>query len=263
MIDDKILKNEEKAVFALRSLYKQYGYLPFKMSKFEEYDLYLKNKDFLVSDRIITFNDVSGKLLALKPDVTLSIIKNTRDVPGTKQKVFYNENVYRVSSGAAHFGEIMQSGLECIGDIDITDVFEVCYLAAASLNAVSKNFVLDVSHMGVLSAILDEVSDDPDTRRKAIALIGKKNKHELSALCESEVFINLHIGGSTHHRVLENPAEKACSLMLGHTVKALAVEGYRALVKLEHSRNSVHKSAFSRAVTADNRDKVAVVNSEI
>ena len=186
MIDDKILKNEEKAVFALRSLYKQYGYLPFKMSKFEEYDLYLKNKDFLVSDRIITFNDVSGKLLALKPDVTLSIIKNTRDVPGTKQKVFYNENVYRVSSGAAHFGEIMQSGLECIGDIDITDVFEVCYLAAASLNAVSKNFVLDVSHMGVLSAILDEVSDDPDTRRKAIALIGKKNKHELSALCESE-----------------------------------------------------------------------------
>ena len=119
MIDDKILKNEEKAVFALRSLYKRYGYLPFKMSKFEEYDLYLKNKDFLVSDRVITFNDVSGKLLALKPDVTLSIIKNTRDMPGVKQKVYYNENVYRVSSDTGHFGEIMQAGLECIGDMTL------------------------------------------------------------------------------------------------------------------------------------------------
>ena len=73
MFDEKILKNEEKAIFALRSLYKSYGYLPFKMSKFEEYDLYATNKDFLVSDRVITFNDTDGKLLALKPDVTLSI----------------------------------------------------------------------------------------------------------------------------------------------------------------------------------------------
>ena len=67
------LKPEERAVFVLRSLYRGYGYLPFKMSKFEEYDLYVRNKDFLVSDRIITFTDVGGKLLALKPDVTLSI----------------------------------------------------------------------------------------------------------------------------------------------------------------------------------------------
>ena len=94
MIEEAILKNEEKAVFKLRSLYKKYGYMPFKMSKFEEYDLYVRNKDFLISDRVITFNDTNGKLLALKPDVTLSIIKNGEDEVGVKQKVYYNENVY-------------------------------------------------------------------------------------------------------------------------------------------------------------------------
>ena len=57
MLDTKILKNEEKAVFALRKLYRQYGYLPYKMSKFESYEYYIQNKDFLVSDRFITFND--------------------------------------------------------------------------------------------------------------------------------------------------------------------------------------------------------------
>ncbi|MBQ5649696.1 MAG: ATP phosphoribosyltransferase regulatory subunit, partial [Clostridia bacterium] len=96
-----ILKNDEKAVYALRTLFRQYGYLPFKMSKFEEYDLYVKNKDFLVSDKVITFSDTNGKLMALKPDVTLSIIKNGEDEAGCKQKVYYNENVYRVS-GSTH-----------------------------------------------------------------------------------------------------------------------------------------------------------------
>ena len=45
---DLTLKNEEKAVFALRSLYSRYGYSQYKMRKFEEYDLYVKNKDFLI-----------------------------------------------------------------------------------------------------------------------------------------------------------------------------------------------------------------------
>ena len=38
---------------ALRSLYSRYGYSRYKMNKFEEYDLYAKNKDFLISDSVI------------------------------------------------------------------------------------------------------------------------------------------------------------------------------------------------------------------
>ena len=185
IIDDKLLKNEERAILSLRGLYKNYGYLPFKMSKFEEYDLYLRNKDFLVSDRVITFNDAGGRLLALKPDVTLSIIKNTATTPGVKQKVYYNENVYRVSSGTGQFKEIMQTGLECIGDLDVSDVFEVVYLAARSLADISADFVLDISHMGVLSDILDVVSTDTAFKKAATALISEKNKHELRTLAEN------------------------------------------------------------------------------
>ena len=50
MFNEKILKSDERAIFTLRNMYKHYGYLPFKMSKFEEYDLYVRNKDFLVSE---------------------------------------------------------------------------------------------------------------------------------------------------------------------------------------------------------------------
>ena len=106
-MSETILKEEERVAFALRSLYRRYGYLPYKMNKFETYDLYASNKDFLVGDGVITFNDTDGKLLALKPDVTLSIIKNTAENTG-KQKVYYNENVYRISGETKQFKEIMQ-----------------------------------------------------------------------------------------------------------------------------------------------------------
>ena len=74
------LKDDEWAIFRLRMLYRQYGYTYYKMSKFEEYDLYVRNKSFLGSDNILTFTGTDGKLMALKPDVTLSIIKNTKGI---------------------------------------------------------------------------------------------------------------------------------------------------------------------------------------
>ena len=143
MLDETLLKGEERAMLALRSLYRSYGYRPFRMSRFEEYEFYMRNKDYLESGRIITFTDTDGKLMALKPDVTLSIIKNGEDEPGCRQKVYYDESVFRVPAGGQQFREIRQAGLECIGDICLYDVYEVLLLAAESLGALSDRFVLD------------------------------------------------------------------------------------------------------------------------
>ena len=182
-MDKSILKNEERAVFALRGLYRSHGYRPYKMNKFEEYDLYVRNKDFLVSDGVITFTDKTGRLLAMKPDVTLSIIKNFRGAPGQAQKLYYDEHVYRVPQGTDSFQEIPQAGLECMGDLDSYAVGEVVLLAAESLRTISENFVLDLSHMGFVSALMDRAGLPPRFRREALRCIGEKNSHELSALC--------------------------------------------------------------------------------
>ncbi len=85
-INSKLMKSDERATFELRALYQQYGYTQFKMGKFEEYELYVRNKDFIASDSIITFNDAGGKLMALKPDLTLSIVKNYHHVPDMLRK---------------------------------------------------------------------------------------------------------------------------------------------------------------------------------
>lgn len=184
-MDDYLLKNEEKAVFALRELYRSYGYLPYKMSKFEAYDLYVQNKDFLVGDEILTFTDTTGKLLALKPDVTLSIIKNGEDEDGCKQKVCYDEHVYRVSGSTHQFKEIMQTGIECIGEIGAYDRYEVILLAAESLDRIAHDFVLEVSHLGILASLLDAFDVRELSRRAIGQAIAAKAPHELRRVCES------------------------------------------------------------------------------
>ena len=185
-IGDSVLRSDEKAVFRLRDLYGKYGYSQYKMSKFEEYDLYVRNKNFLISDHIITFNDQSGKLMALKPDVTLSIVKNTKDVSGYVNKVYYNENVYRVQKGSDSFKEIMQVGLECVGEIDRYCLSEVLSLALESLKQISDDFVLDVSHLGVLSAVLDTMNVSEEARGKLLHCVGEKNTHGIDSICASE-----------------------------------------------------------------------------
>lgn len=175
---------QERVAYSLRDLYGRYGYTQYKMSKFEEYDLYARNKDFLISEQVITFTDLSGKLMALKPDVTLSIVKNSKDTAAV-QKLYYHENVYRVTKGAQGFREIQQMGLECLGPIDGYCLSEVLLLAAKSLQAISTDAVLDISHLGLLEELLESIQFPGDHRAALLKAIGEKNPHELRAVCQA------------------------------------------------------------------------------
>ncbi len=174
---------ERELLVSLEKLYRSFGFMPYKMSRFEEYDLYVKNKDFLLSDQVITFSDRSGRLLALKPDVTLSIIKNAPEAPGRVEKVFYSENVYRADKGTGSFREIMQMGLECVGDISLGEVCEVVLLAARSLSQISDRFILDLSHMGLVQALLMDAGLEEKQMPAALDCLRRKSAHELMELC--------------------------------------------------------------------------------
>lgn len=180
-IDETLLKSDEKAVFALRSLYSRFGYSRFKMSKFEEYDLYVKNKDFLVSDGIITFTDTNGHLKALKPDVTLSIINNIKD-ESTIRKLYYDENVYRISGSTHTYKEITQTGLECIGNIGLLEICEVLSLAAKSLETVAENGIMELSHVGIIEAAFSEAGVPSKLYPRFISCINRKSNDDMLML---------------------------------------------------------------------------------
>lgn len=179
-----IRRPDERAGLLLRELYHQHGYQLYRMSKFEPYDLYARNRSFLVSENILTFTDTDGRLMALKPDVTLSIIKNIQPDRQTPEKVYYHENVYRTSPAAAGYREIMQTGLECIGSLDPAAMGEVVALAAESLALLSDEYLLDLGHVGLVSGLLAEQEGlEERVRTELLAELGRKNAPAIRALC--------------------------------------------------------------------------------
>lgn len=189
----KFLSKNEKAVYKLRELYENMGYEKYKMSKFEEYDLYAENKSFLKSENVIAFTDLSGKLMALKPDVTLSIAKNSLHSREAYHKVYYTENVYRSDIGAAQYKEIMQVGLEYIGEVDAYIMLEVMSLAAKSLETVSEDYIMDISHMGFIEGLFDGAGVRESKRAKFVDAISKKDYAGVMALCEKEEISDIFV----------------------------------------------------------------------
>ncbi len=178
------LTPEETAALKLRGLYETYGYTFYRMGRFEEYDFYADKKDFLASKSILTFTDVNGRLMALRPDVTLSVIKHAG-----AGKFYYDEKVYRVPRNAGTFREIAQTGIERIGHLSPEDISEVIELAILSLSAVSggRRSMIDVADAGIISSLLPE----GETRAGLLKCLAGKDISGLLALAAPDELAGL------------------------------------------------------------------------
>ena len=145
-----LLQPKERASFGLRALYEAAGCRKYHMGQFEEYALYQENQSFLPSRQVITFTDLDGRLLALKPDVTLSIAKSAQPAPGETKRFYYSENVYRPAAESHTFKEIAQMGVEFIGRAGEAETGQAVALAARSLAWLSESmgpaWRLEVGH---------------------------------------------------------------------------------------------------------------------
>ncbi len=119
------LTNSEQIALHLQDMYHKFGYSKYKMSRFEEYSFYMEQEHFLSDSRILTFSGQNGKLMALKPDVTISIVKNFLKKPGNNHKVYYNESVFRIPAGGDEFKEVQQLGVEFLGELDSFQTLEI------------------------------------------------------------------------------------------------------------------------------------------
>lgn len=182
MLDNKLNLCEQIPAF-LSALYSKFGYALYKTCGFEEYDSLMPYRDFLGSSQIITFTGVGGRLLALKPDITMSIIKDTADEEGRADKYFYTENVYRVPAGGDEYKEILQIGLECIGDVSDYDRAEVLTLAARTLGATGRDYIIDISCMSLVGCVLDSLGLDGRAREEAVEALKSKNTGALTRIC--------------------------------------------------------------------------------
>lgn len=241
------LYKDEITVMKLRRLYESKGFSKFRMSKFESYDFYAKNRDFLVGNRIITFSDLNGKLMALKPDVTLSIVKNA-DASLSRRKLYYTENVYRESKDVHEFKEIFQVGLEVLGSIDLFETVEIITLAIKSLLEIDKNAVLELSHMGYVQGLIDSLPCGADASNEIRRLISEKNSHDLMRLAEKYSLPDKSIKSAGEMMAPRKTNDETLSFAKSNAVNSKMKE---AAEELEMIYNILKKSGLQNYVRID------------
>jgi ATP phosphoribosyltransferase regulatory subunit len=183
----KLLRRDERMTLALRGLYERYGYKKFRMNRFEAYDFYAEYRDFLNNGQVLTFSGLDGRLMALRPDVTLSIAKKIKAESPDTERLYYTEPVYRPARYASEYRETYQVGIEYIcGEMPYAGV-ELVLLAVQSLRLISRDAVLDLSHTGFIGGLLAGLPVDEPVRRAIRSCIEAKNTHELSGIAPANL----------------------------------------------------------------------------
>lgn len=181
------LINENSIVSNLINIYERFGFKKIKLSKFEDYNLYNNNKDFLQTEHILTFMNLNGNLKSLRPDVTLSIVKKVlKDNEKETQKIYYIEDIYKIVSN--EYEEIPQVGVEIIGKLNNYSNLEIISMAIESLKSINKNYILEISNIDFISAIFDEINLEENLKIEILNNIYLKNKHDLEKLLNKNVY---------------------------------------------------------------------------
>lgn len=221
------MTEEEKLILRLRGLWKEEGYTSEKVSAAEEYDFYVRNKEFLSGRGIITFTDRNGTLMALKSDVTLSLIRKMKDTD-TIRRVMYNEKIYRIPEFSSSFREIDQTGLECMGPLTLDNVVEVVSLALKSLGTIGGRCCLTLSHMGIINSLLDGLEEEK--RNEIISLLKKRKTEALVELGEKDESLEKAAGilaGLLQERI---SGMELCSWMKDKGLEKSAVDELEAVI---------------------------------
>ncbi|MFI3254304.1 MAG: ATP phosphoribosyltransferase regulatory subunit [Eubacteriales bacterium] len=180
----EFLSQKERVSLDLQDMYSKFGFVKYKINRFEEYSFYMEKEQFLNDNRILTFSDSHGKLMALKPDVTMSIVKNSLKSQEKHHKIYYNESVFRIPKGEDDFKEIHQIGVEYIGPAKEYQTLEILNLAVKSLEKTSEDYRICLSNTALLLCLLKE--SKLEQKETIIQYMRQKNSHDLAKYLSEE-----------------------------------------------------------------------------
>ena len=188
----KNMSKKDLVLLDIRKMYDLYGYKRISLPSFEEYDLYNENKDF-IDRNILTVMSPNAKLLALRPDITLSVAKKiSKDQSLKYSKIYYQENTYNLTKYTG-YEEDKQLGIELIGKESVFLDFEIVDLGVKSLDIINKKSLIVLSHAGFISSIFDNLNLEYEVKEEIFDCINKKNSHDIKKILENNKFVSENV----------------------------------------------------------------------
>ena len=188
----KNMSKKDLVLLNIRKMYDSYGYKKISLPSFEEYDLYNENKDF-IDRNILTVMSPNGKLLALRPDITLSVAKKvSKDQSLKYSKIYYQENTYNLTKYVG-YEENEQLGIELIGKESTFLDFEIINLAVKSLDIINKKSMIVLSHAGFISSVFENFDLEYEIKEQILDCINRKNSHDIQKILKRNEHISENV----------------------------------------------------------------------
>jgi ATP phosphoribosyltransferase regulatory subunit len=80
----------------------------------------------------------------------------------------------------------MQVGLECIGDITMSEISEVLLLAKKSLDTISADNILEISHLDITNGVLGAIGVSDMGKTRIMEYLGRKDHSGVLSVCTDE-----------------------------------------------------------------------------
>lgn len=169
----------EQLIQTLKYRFATYGYKQIRTSTFEPYDLYTQVAGTIAPDDMIKVIDPAGKVLVLRPDVTIpitrKIAKEHSDLSG-ELRYFYVTDVFRQSFEQAPDKERTQAGVEYFGENAPEADAEIIALAIHTLKDLGlENFKIEIGDAGFFKELASQLKLAPETLEQFKQLIQAKN----------------------------------------------------------------------------------------
>lgn len=186
------------------SIFDSFGYREVRTPEIEFYKTFFKEEEFLREEEVFKFFDSEGRILVLKPDMTIPIGR----LVATKLKgvelplrLRYASNIFRLNKSlGGKQNEYLDCGVELIGVKGILGDIEVLVLAIESLKSIGiNNFKIEIGNINFFNAAFSSTGIDEDSKEKLAELLENKRLADLDIFIEK---LNLNDGSKKFFKKL-------------------------------------------------------------
>lgn len=174
----------------LRQVARSHGFREVSTPIFENTELFTAKSGPNIVEEIYSFEDKGGREIALRPEVTASVIRmfiNEMTSAPRPLKLFYFGQCFRYERPqSGRYREFYQFGAEIIGAPNAETDAEAIALAAAMVEALGlREYDLKVGHIGILRGQLAELGVPADAAGEILQKLDKKLYDEAAPLLRS------------------------------------------------------------------------------
>lgn len=195
---------------ALREVCESWGYREISTPTFEHLELFEKKSGEEIVDEIYGFEDKGGRRVALRPEVTASVVRSYLQEMQARPKpikLYYFSNCFRYEQPqAGRYREFWQFGTEILGGGTPELDAEAVALSDEIMGRIGLEYRLEVGHLGVLRALARELGVPEEERDRLLSLLDvgdREGVREVFGEDAEEAFAVLDVEGEADRALSE------------------------------------------------------------